>query len=595
MQRRQFIRVAGGGVIVAATATAAGCSQRHAARSRRRLAGPGRRARPAPLDPRLRDPGAALAQPAVLAGGPARAGRDPAALRPAAPAARDRPVLAPDHDEPGHLHRTAGHGRARARPARRDHAVPRGRVRPAAARRAAGGAHPPACPTPAWPRTRCSRRSCARHTNRKRLRPARPVPADGLAGDGRRRSSRTRCASALSSRDRPEALQQHRAIAAEAWRIELTTPRTMMESYKVLRVGADRDRAAPRRPVADATRWWCWLDRLGLFDRSKAPAPDDFATTSQIKDFNAKLASTPAFLWMVSEGNDRVHPGQRRPRLRARAARRHRARRGDAAAAAGAAGVSRAGRAVRRHPRSCSARRSRRRRCRCGRASAMRRRSSRRRGAASMPIIPFARGLRRGPAARRSQPSRRAHPRPCCHRGAHPRCGRRGAGARRLRRDRRQRHRARGRHRQGADLPLLRRPERTAAQPGAPAGASGRRVEELLGEDPRPCWRCRCAERYALFFDRFIDALRRRPLTLEILAAEIVERNELTAILETEREQWGAQVEGAVRRRRLRSAPRSCAASRCCWWPACSTCWCARARSASSAASTCAAMPAGPR
>ena len=51
------------------------------------------------------------------------------------------------------------------------------------------------------------------------------------------------------------------------------------------------------------------------------------------------------------------------------------------------------------------------------------------------------------------------------------------------------------------------------------------------------------AERYALFFDRFIDALRARPLTLEILAAEIVERNELTAILETEREQWGVQAE----------------------------------------------------
>ena len=38
--------------------------------------------------------------------------------------------------------------------------------------------------------------------------------------------------------DLPDALKQHRAIAAEAWRIELTTPRTILESYKVLRVGA---------------------------------------------------------------------------------------------------------------------------------------------------------------------------------------------------------------------------------------------------------------------------------------------------------------------------------------------------------------------
>jgi hypothetical protein len=44
-------------------------------------------------------------------------------------------------------------------------------------------------------------------------------------------------------------------------------------------------------------------------------------------------------------------------------------------------------------------------------------------------------------------------------------------------------------------------------------------------------------------FDRFVDALRARPLTIEIMAAEIQKRNELTAILEHEREQWGAQAE----------------------------------------------------
>ena len=41
--------------------------------------------------------------------------------------------------------------------------------------------------------------------------------------------------------------------------------------------------------------------------------------------------------------------------------------------------------------------------------------------------------------------------------------------------------------------------------------------------------------------EHFVDGLRARPLTLEILAAEIAERNELTAILESEREQWGTQ------------------------------------------------------
>lgn len=77
-------------------------------------------------------------------------------------------------------------------------------------------------------------------------------------------------------------------------------------------------------------------------------------------------------------------------------------------------------------------------------------------------------------------------------------------------------------------------------------GASGRfwpSVDELLGHDAQAVRALPMAQRYALFFDRFIDALRARPLTLEILAAEIVERNELTAILEAEREDWGAQAE----------------------------------------------------
>jgi AcrR family transcriptional regulator len=77
-------------------------------------------------------------------------------------------------------------------------------------------------------------------------------------------------------------------------------------------------------------------------------------------------------------------------------------------------------------------------------------------------------------------------------------------------------------------------------------GASGRfwpSVPELLGDDAEAVQALPLAQRYALFFDRFIDALRARPLTLEILAAETIERNELTAILEAEREQWGFQAE----------------------------------------------------
>ena len=75
-------------------------------------------------------------------------------------------------------------------------------------------------------------------------------------------------------------------------------------------------------------------------------------------------------------------------------------------------------------------------------------------------------------------------------------------------------------------------------------GASGRfwpRVADLLALEGEGFMQRPAAERWARFFEHFIDELRRRPLTLAMLAVEVQERNELTAILETEREEWGAE------------------------------------------------------
>jgi hypothetical protein len=103
---------------------------------------------------------------------------------------------------------------------------------------------------------------------------------------------------------RPEALRRHREIAAEAWRIELVTPRTILETFKWLRVGSS-EIAKHRDGLPLIDPMVVWLNRFGLFDRSKAPGPDHFATKSQIADFNKKLDATPAFLWMVTADNDR--------------------------------------------------------------------------------------------------------------------------------------------------------------------------------------------------------------------------------------------------------------------------------------------------
>lgn len=89
-------------------------------------------------------------------------------------------------------------------------------------------------------------------------------------------------------------------------------------------------------------------------------------------------------------------------------------------------------------------------------------------------------------------------------------------------------------------------------------GDSGRfwpRVQELLGNDPQAFLAMPVEERFALFFERFIDALRARPLTIEIMAAEVAERNELTAILEAEREEWGEEAARTLAAREWATLP----------------------------------------
>jgi hypothetical protein len=102
----------------------------------------------------------------------------------------------------------------------------------------------------------------------------------------------------------PQLMAQHRAIAADAFRIEMRTTRTLMESLRWLRVGPTeiarhRDGLSINAPMVRA------LVALGLFDRGKPPGPDDAAIGRQITAFNDTLAATPAFFWLITEGNDR--------------------------------------------------------------------------------------------------------------------------------------------------------------------------------------------------------------------------------------------------------------------------------------------------
>lgn len=142
-----------------------------------------------------------------------------------------------------------------------------------------------------------------RHTNRKVYDLARPVPPAARAALTAASPAGIRVGQV--GLEDGAAMAEHRRVAKEAWRIELVTPRTVMESFHVLRVGASeiarhRDGLSITSPMVVA------LERLGLFDRTKVPAADSSATTGQIKDFNANLDATPGFVWMVTPDNSRV-------------------------------------------------------------------------------------------------------------------------------------------------------------------------------------------------------------------------------------------------------------------------------------------------
>jgi hypothetical protein len=95
-----------------------------------------------------------------------------------------------------------------------------------------------------------------------------------------------------------------REIAKAAWYNELTTEGPMMESVRVLRVGtAEID--AHRDGISIVNPFLVIIERFGLFDRTRMPAADSQAVRAQVADFSAITEATPAYLWIMTEGNSR--------------------------------------------------------------------------------------------------------------------------------------------------------------------------------------------------------------------------------------------------------------------------------------------------
>ncbi len=108
----------------------------------------------------------------------------------------------------------------------------------------------------------------------------------------------------LVTRGEDAAMVRHAQIAMDAWRTELVTPRTLLESYHVLRIGP-KEIVQHRDGIALNTRMVRVVDSLGLFDRTQASAPDSSEIKGQLERFNAAIASTPAYFWLSTTQNDR--------------------------------------------------------------------------------------------------------------------------------------------------------------------------------------------------------------------------------------------------------------------------------------------------
>jgi len=108
-------------------------------------------------------------------------------------------------------------------------------------------------------------------------------------------------ASATLAPDKVEAI---RALATEAWDIELSTRRTLMESVALTRVGRGAVARQPdgislRGPLFDAVGW------LGLVSRERLGTVGGTVHQMMLDDGRQAIRDTPAFLWLVSPDSSR--------------------------------------------------------------------------------------------------------------------------------------------------------------------------------------------------------------------------------------------------------------------------------------------------
>ena len=95
-----------------------------------------------------------------------------------------------------------------------------------------------------------------------------------------------------------------RLLAEQSAIVEISTPRTMLESIKLLRVGPE-EILANRDGIPITSSFVRALSAVGLFDRSTAPAPGSTGYKNALARFEGHSRTAMGFVWLSTPGNTR--------------------------------------------------------------------------------------------------------------------------------------------------------------------------------------------------------------------------------------------------------------------------------------------------
>ena len=95
-----------------------------------------------------------------------------------------------------------------------------------------------------------------------------------------------------------------RLLAEQAAVVEISTPRTMLESIKLLRVGPS-EILANRDGIPITNTFVRALTAVGMFDRSTAPEPGSTGYKNALARFEGHSRTAMGFVWLSTPGNSR--------------------------------------------------------------------------------------------------------------------------------------------------------------------------------------------------------------------------------------------------------------------------------------------------